>query len=784
MEPRTLRVLEFEKICRALADHAETDMGRAKALELRPSSEESEVRRRCRETEEAHTWDRLQGGASFQGVKDMAAAVRHSARGGVLSAEQLFSVAEVIRAGRRVRRSLEQLQPRAGTPLLWACAEGIADLPDVEEVIRKSVAEDGSVLDTASPELAALRRRRRAVSERIRAVLDDMIRSPTMQKHLQESLVTVRDGRYCLPVRAEFKNSFRGIVHDQSASGQTFFIEPAAIVPLGNELRSLEVQEEREIERILIQLSGVVGREEERLLDVVERLGRLDFALAKARLGRAMDAVPPQFVGGGKLRLRRCRHPFIPGDQVVPVDVLLGDGYHVLIITGPNTGGKTVALKTAGLMACMAQSGLFIPAESGSELSVFARVFADIGDEQSIEQSLSTFSGHMKHIIQMLDQVDGQSLVLLDEIGAGTDPAEGAALAEAILEYLADRGVRTIATTHYGDLKAFAYSTNGVMNASVEFDPDTLRPTYRLLIGVPGRSNALAVARRLGLRRDILEGAKRRLGADDVRVEDMIRQLEEARRHAEQEAERARRDRQEAERLRERWESQVRQWEEDLENRTARAQEQARRIVATAEREVKAVLDELRRLQVLDREQVKEHHFTELRRRLDAVRPAVRLDRAPSSAGAGGDAGAVSPGDTVDVLSLQQKGTVLQIQGNEALIQIGALKTRIPVSQLRKDAKPASAPSSPVPVRRREAGVGMELDLRGMTVEEAAPEIDKYLDRAVVAGLSTVHLIHGKGTGALRIGVQQYLRTHPHVRSFRNGGPGEGGLGVTVVELK
>jgi DNA mismatch repair protein MutS2 len=432
----------------------------------------------------------------------------------------------------------------------------------------------------------------------------------------------------------------------------------------------------------------------------------------------------------------------------------------------------------------MAQSGLFIPADAGSELSVFEQVFADIGDEQSIEQSLSTFSSHMKHIIAMLDRVDERTLVLLDEIGAGTDPAEGAAIATAILEYLLERGARTIATTHYGDLKAFAFSKPGAMNASVEFDSETLRPTYRLLIGIPGRSNALAVAERLGLRKDILDSARRQLRTDDVRVEDMIRQLETIRRQTESELAQARQARQEAERLREYWERMTKEWEEQRAERTSKAEEEARRIVSRAEREVEAVLKELRRIAEEDRSRVKEHHFTEMRKRLDAVRPAVQFGRSPGP-GDVGEAGQLKVGDQVDVLSFRQKGTVLEVQGDQALVQIGSLKTRVPVSQLRKLQEQRSPSAQTVTTVQKEVqSVGLELDLRGMTVEEAIPEIDKYLDRAVMAGLSTVHLIHGKGTGALRSGVQQYLQNHPHVRSFRNGGLREGGLGVTVVELK
>lgn len=759
-------------------------MGRALAFSLTPATEEGEVGRRCRETEEAHAWERILGGASFQGATDIRAFVQRAARGSVLTSEQLVAVADTLRAGRRVRRSLEQLQARRETPMLWDCASGIAEMRELESTIWESIDEDGKVLDGASPELAAIRRRQRSLSERIRTILDDMVRNPATQKYLQEPIVTVRAGRYCVPVRAEFKASFRGIVHDQSASGQTYFIEPAAIVSLGNELRAMQAAEEQEIERILKRLSALVGEAAEALLDMVERLGQLDFALAKARLAQAMRAEPPRFTDGGKLRLKRCRHPFIPEDRVVPIDLLLGDGYHVLIITGPNTGGKTVALKTAGLLVCMAQSGLFIPADPDSELSVFEQVFADIGDEQSIEQSLSTFSSHMKHIIGMLDRVHERTLVLLDEIGAGTDPAEGAAIAAAILEYLLERGARTIATTHYGDLKAFAFSKPGAMNASVEFDSETLRPTYRLLIGIPGRSNALAVAERLGLRKDILDRARRQLRTDDVRMEDMIRQLEMIRRQTESELTQARQARQEAERLREQWERATKEWEEQRVERTAKAEEEARRIVSRAEREVDAVLRELRRIAEENPSRVKEHHFTEMRKRLDAVRPAVQFGRVPAK-GEAEDPGPLKAGDQVDVLSFRQKGTVLEVQGDQAMVQIGSLKTRVPVSQLRKLREQRSSSATAVTAVRKEVpAVGLELDLRGMTVEEAIPEIDKYLDRAVMAGLSTVHLIHGKGTGALRTGVQQYLQHHPHVRSFRNGGLREGGWGVTVVELK
>lgn len=783
MEERTLRVLEYDRIREDLARYAQTEMGRERARSLVPSPDPAEVQRNSQETEEAYRWIQVEGGTSFEGVRDIRKSVARAARGGGLGAEDLWAVAEAIRAGRRARRSLEKLRERQAIPVLGPLADGIPELRELEAEIRQSVDENGRVLDGASPELAEIRRKQRSLSLRIREALEEMIRNPNTQKFLQEPIITVRDGRYCVPVKSAFRSSFGGIVHDQSASGQTVFVEPAAVVPLGNRLRELEVAEEKEVERILRRLSGRVGEEADRLAAMTEAIGKLDFALGKARMAVDMRAEPPEFVEGARLNLKRCRHPFIPPDRVVPIDIRLGDEYHVLVITGPNTGGKTVALKTAGLLVCMAQSGLFIPAEPGSQLSVFEQVFADIGDEQSIEQNLSTFSGHMKNIVAMLNRVNERTLVLLDEIGAGTDPAEGSALAAAILEFLLSRGVRTIATTHYGDLKAFAFTRKGAMNASVEFDSESLRPTYRLLIGIPGRSNALAIAERLGLRRDVLEAARKQLRTDEVRVEDMIRQLEISRRQAEEDRKRAEEARREAERLRDEWLREQREWQRMKEERTARAEEEARRIVGRAEREVEAVMRELRKMMQEDRERLKEHRLADLKRRLDETRPAVRFGR--PAAGNGTPGGAVTAGDEVEVASFQQKGTVLEVHGDQALVQIGSMKIRMPVAQLSK--RSGGAPKvipSPVAVRKETAGVGLELDLRGMTVEEALPEIDKYLDRAVLAGLRQVHLIHGKGTGALRSGVQEFLRTHPHVRAYRNGGPGEGGLGVTVVELK
>lgn len=614
-----------------------------------------------------------------------------------------------------------------------------------------------------------------------------MVRSSSVAKMLQDQLVTIRGDRFVIPVKAEYRSHFGGIVHDQSGSGATLFIEPESIVAMNNKLRETRLREEREIEIILHRLTDMVGGIAEEMAYDVDILGQLDFIFAKARLAREMKATQPRMNDRGYLKLRKGRHPLIPAEQVVPLDVELGNQYSSIIVTGPNTGGKTVTLKTVGLLSLMSMSGLFVPAEEGSQMCVFDAIYADIGDEQSIEQSLSTFSSHMTNIISILKRMTPKSLILLDEVGAGTDPAEGSALAIAILEHIHRTECRMIATTHYSELKAYAYERKGVINASMEFDVQTLSPTYRLLIGVPGRSNAFAIAERLGLPGAILEHARGEVKEEDLRVEHMIASLEENRLTAEQERERAEVIRREAEEFRKRQQLELEKLESQRDKRLEKAEKDASEILGKARKEAEEIISDLRRLAMEEGASVKEHKLIEARRRLDEAEPAprkkavTRTTKAPRK---------LQPGDEVKLPSVNQKGYIVELSGTkEAVVQFGIMKMKVNVSDLEFL---SSAPDQPAPAlrkattvkRTRDENIRSELDLRGANLEEAIMETDRFIDEAFLGNLGQIYIIHGKGTGVLRTGIQEYLRKHRHVKSYRLGNYNEGGAGVTVAELE
>ncbi|WP_188816536.1 endonuclease MutS2 [Calditerricola satsumensis] len=784
MDERALEVLEFPKILAALAEKTVSPLGREKAEALRPSTDPAVVRTWQDETAEAARLLRHHDAVPLAGVRDIRPLVSRAQKGGTLLPDDFVAIAQTLKTGRRLKAFLLKATADGTYPHLRALAERLVSLADLEQAIGEAIGEHGEVLDSASPALRAIRAEIRALESRIRETLEGLIRNPATQKLLQEPLITVRNGRYVLPVKQEHRGAFGGIVHDQSASGATLFVEPQAVVALGNRLREAQRREEREIARILAQLSAKVAAAGEALLANAETLGQLDFVFAKAHLAREQDAGKPALNTKGYLVLRRARHPLIPRDRVVPIDVELGRTFTSLVITGPNTGGKTVTLKTIGLLTLMALAGLHIPAEADSDVAVFSGVYADIGDEQSIEQSLSTFSSHMTNIIRILRRVDANSLVLLDELGAGTDPTEGAALATAILDYLHRRGVRTVATTHYSELKAYAYNRTGVMNASVEFDAETLRPTYRLLIGVPGRSNAFAIAQRLGLPEEIVTAARSQLGEDERRVEAMIASLEENQRRAEAERQEAERLRREVERLRDELARERERFAQEKNRLLEKAEREANQAVERARREAEAILAELREQAKAEQASIREHRLIALRNQLDRAR--VRFAReAPPRPARKANPRPVREGDTVRVLTLDQKGTVLEKAGDqEWLVSVGLMKVKVKERDLELlEGEPQEEWVPVAAVKGGGSAVSPELDLRGHTVEEALVELDQYLDRALMAGLHQVTVIHGKGTGALRSGVQEFLKRHKHVRAFRLGGPGEGGSGVTVVEL-
>jgi DNA mismatch repair protein MutS2 len=786
MNQRVLRVLEFDKIKHRLLQHASTAMGKEKIQALFPSTRLAEVQTWQQATEEGRTVYRLKGLIPLGGVRDIREAVKRASLGGVLNAKELLDTADTIMAGRRLKRFLFTVDEESeqGIPILTGYAAMVSDLKELEDEIRECIDSNGEITDHASPDLRRIRSELREAQVRVKTKLESMIRSSTYQKMLQEPIITIRNDRFCLPVKAEYRGSFGGMIHDQSASGATLFIEPEEVVAINNRVRELEIKEQREIEKILARLSASVGKCADELQAGLEALAEIDFIHAKAMYAHEMRAVKPILNEEGKIRLKKARHPLLDPDTAVPIDVRLGIDFSLLVITGPNTGGKTVTLKTVGLLTLMAMSGLQIPALDGSELSVFDEVFADIGDEQSIEQNLSTFSSHMTNIIDILEQVDFRSLVLFDELGAGTDPAEGAALAMAILDFLVARGAKTIATTHYSELKAYAYNNEEAINASMEFDVESLRPTYRLLIGVPGRSNAFAISERLGLRKEIIERAKAKLNAEDAQVDDMIRQLEKNQRIAEKERQEAERLRKELEAVREEFQAERDRFLQQRERMIERAEESARAIVSKAEREANEILEELRRMRREAELSYKEHELIELKKKLEGAAPTRRERRQLRKAASTKE---IRPGDTVLVLTVNQKGTVLEVNEREVLVQIGMMKTKVKKEDLQWIESGQKQVAKQVVTRvghQAPARAQMDLDLRGETVEEAILEIDKFLDYAVLNGFSEVSIIHGKGTGALRAGVQQYLRKHPQVKSFRPGVYGEGGTGVTVVTLK
>jgi len=796
LERETLKRLEFDKILHMLEQRASFSLSQSEAQKVGPTADGDEARRWLRQTDEAYRYLHQFGDLPYGGVVDITPVVRRAGRGGVLDAEELLAVAQTLLGGRKIKRTVLKATEKAPDmfPWLQAVANSIAEYPRIEQAIAAAIDEQGNIRDDASPELARLRRQMRLVENRMRERLEAMIRDPEIVRMLQEPIITVRYDHLVLPVKAHYRNVLGGVVYDQSASGSTVFVEPAAVAEDNRRLQSLRAEERQEIERILRQLSALVGEEAAALHDLVAQLAALDVVMAKARLAKAMGATLPALNDAGVIRLKKARHPLVDPAKVVPIDVELGADYRTLIITGPNTGGKTVTLKTIGLLSAMAASGLFVPAADGSELAVFSGIYADIGDEQSIEQSLSTFSSHMRNIVKMLERADGKALLLFDELGAGTDPQEGAALAIAILEEVHSRGCRVVATTHYSELKAYAYNREGVTNASVEFDVETLRPTYRLLIGIPGRSNAFAIAERLGLPQKVLAVARDQMDEDNRQLDTMVRTLQEQ--HQSMEAQlaevaalRAELAAKEAELARR--EKELLRQQQRLKSEMVR---QVAEVVEAARRETADLVAELK--EMAKQTAVKPHQISEWEKGLERI-----VARTESAADVSGETDKIEPGNDAALLPLApgcevmvrpfgQRGVVEALQGEQATVRMGAMKLNVAKKQLQVLAPAKKTPSTASPgiavtrVVAENRSVRPELDMRGMRVEEALADLDKYLDEVVMAGFKQVRLIHGKGTGSLRQAIQDYLRHHSQVGSYRLGNYNEGGSGVTVVELK
>ena len=784
MKERTLRVLEFTRIRELLAEGALTPAGAEKCRALEPADELTAVQALQAETEEATVILQYTGGHPMIAFPDVKPALVVCEKGGSLSAGMLLNVAELLRASRAAQDAL--VTERENTPILRVKAEGLFVARNIERDITDAIISEDEIADRASSELMNIRRHLRGAQDRIRDKLNQMIHSATLQKALQDPIITVRNNRYVLPVRAEFRSSVPGLVHDQSSSGATLFIEPMAAVEMGNELKQWELKEQQEIARILAALSAEVAPYAAAMAETQEQLAELDFIFAKGLLSRRFFCVSPKMNNEGHLKIIRGRHPLIDPEKVVPSTIWLGEEFTSLIITGPNTGGKTVTLKTVGLFTLMAQAGLQVPADPGTELAVFEQVFADIGDEQSIEQSLSTFSGHMTNIVEIMHEVTPRDLVLFDELGAGTDPTEGAALAQSILTRLLHIKVRTLATTHYSELKAFALTTQGVENASVEFDVETLRPTYRLSIGVPGKSNAFEISRRLGLPENLIDAARKLLSGNAIRFEDVIANAEYHRQVADKERQLAEEANRETIKLRNEAEQLRREMEQKREQALRKAREDAKHIVDQARRESESVIAELKKMKKNAAQG--DASVNDLRRRLDKESDALAEGLGQAAPDGGEAPKTVKAGDKVKILTLGVEGTVLAPpdEKGEVRLQTGMMKFTAELSQLRliKEAPAKEKTTVKAKTGMMTRTVKSECDVRGMNLEEALDAVSLYLDEAVLAGLNEVYVIHGKGTGILRAGIQQDLRKNKHVKSFRRGMYGEGEDGVTVVTLK
>ena len=779
------KALELDKILEMVAGECSSADGAELARKLEPVFTAAEARWLLEETDAAFVAMAKFGAPSFYGMKNVTNPLRRAQAGGGLGLRELLDIAGTL----RTIRGLTQWWGKSESvrTALTGRFEVLAPNKYLEEKIFTCILNEEEVADNASPALANIRRKIRAASQRVRDQLDKLIRSPSHQKHLQESIVTQRGGRYVVPVKAEFRGEVPGLVHDTSASGATVFVEPMSVVEANNEIRVLRSDEQEEISRILLELSGEAGSFADSIIESYNYAVQLDLIFAKAQVAYRMKAVVPQVGEDGRIVLHAARHPLIPKDKVVPTDITLGVSFDTLIITGPNTGGKTVALKTIGLLTLMAMCGLMIPAGEGSQISVFRHILADIGDEQSIEQSLSTFSSHMVNIIHIFQVADASSLILLDELGAGTDPVEGAALAQSIIQELQGRGARLACTTHYAELKAYAIQTPGVENGSCEFDVATLRPTYRLLIGVPGKSNAFAITQRLGMDPSIVDRARELVSRESNAFEQVVGRLEEDRRKMEDElrrlresAAKAQQSAEQAERLKEEAESQFKK-------EVDRARQEAAQIVQKTRQRADALVNELEDLRRQKNKQLSAEQKARLRsglKELENSSDPVRERR---------DDNYVLPrplvvGDEVLIYDIDKDATVLEEpKDGMVLVQAGIIKTRVPLSNLRLMSKRQMKKKNPTRTVTKNLStpeVASSLDLRGQTVEEALMEVDSFLDRASRMHLSQVTIIHGKGTGALRAAVQQHLRRCAQVKSFRLGTYGEGESGVTIAELK
>lgn len=791
MNEKALKTLEYYKIIDMLEAFATSSIGKNKCRQLRPLDNLTEIETMQQETADALSRIYQKGSLSFSGVKDVRGSLKRLEVGSTLGIGELLAIRSLLENASHAKAYSRRETENEHTDSLDNMFELIEPLSPLATEIGRCILSEDEISDDASTGLRQVRRSMKLTNDKIHTQLSSFV-SGNSRTYLQDAVVTMRNGRYCIPVKAEYKSQVPGMIHDQSSTGSTIFVEPMTIVRLNNEMRELEIQEQKEIEMILSNLSQLAAENLDAIFDDVKLLSELDFIFARAQLAKSQNATEPRFNRDRIIDIKKARHPLIDKHKVVPIDIRIGETFDLLIVTGPNTGGKTVSLKTVGLLTLMGQSGLHIPAFDNSRLSVFREVYADIGDEQSIEQSLSTFSSHMTNVVRFMETADSDSLVLFDELGAGTDPTEGAALAIAILSTLHDRGIRAMATTHYSELKVYALSTPGVENASCEFDVETLRPTYRLLIGVPGKSNAFAISQKLGLPLSIIERAKEQISQEDETFEDVLSNLEESRKTIESEREELASYKEEIKTLKEQLEEKQDKLDQRKERIIAEANEEAHRIL----REAKDYADQTMRIfnkAGKDSMSAKEleKHRSDLRKKMDKAGKKVAL-KTPQKQKSTLRPQDLSLGDSVKVMSLNVKGTVSSKPDSKGMlfVQMGILRSKVHISDLQLIDEPVI--TGPALTRtgagkikmNKSASVRTEINLLGKTVDEAVSELDKYLDDAYLAHLSSVRIVHGKGTGALRKGVHNYLKRLKYVQDFHLAEFGEGDAGVTIVEFK
>ncbi|WP_300408270.1 endonuclease MutS2 [Lagierella sp.] len=790
MNKKALKILEFNRIKDRLVGHTSSNLGRRLAMELEPINDIKTITHKLKESEEALSLIYALGRPPIYEIQDFRLLLRHVEKGGSLDNRELLDAATLLRSVQDTKKYFNDNEENIEKfPIVGNLISLLKPYPNIERQISNAIISETEISDNASSELKRIRREIISKTDSIRVKLNQILKSQSSQKLLQDSYVTVRDGRYVIPVKSENKSSVKGIVHDQSSSGQTVFIEPIAVVEINNDIRTLQLEEADEIKKILKELSNLLLNVHEDIIHNQNNMAQLDFIFAKGSLGIDLNGIRPEVNTLGIVDMKSARHPLLDPEKVVPIDLNLGDDYNTLVITGPNTGGKTVTLKTLGLLTIMTQSGLLIPCKQDTKIAVFDEVYSDIGDEQSIEQSLSTFSSHMTNIVDILKNVKQNSLVLFDELGAGTDPTEGAALAISILSRLLKRNIRTVATTHYSQLKLFALNTPGVKNGSVEFDVKTLSPTFKLTIGIPGKSNAFEISRRLGLSESIISDAKKIIPKEEQSFEDILNQIDTDRKEIEESKQRQILLEQEVSNLKRRLDSEIEKSKNERANIIEQAQSEAYEIIRSAKEESSQLLKELKFLSNSNKDNIAsqavdiENRFNKHLDKKSENKSILKVNKKSGKED-------IKLGDNVEILGMGEVGEVVTNpdRKGEVQVQVGIMKVNANIKNLKlvesEEEKKANYSIKSIIQSKSGSNVKRELDLRGKNIEESIYEIDKFLDDAYIVGIKELSIIHGKGTGVLRKGVQEYLRTHRLIKKFRDGEFNEGGLGVTVVELK